>query len=115
MGLYPGTSSGPLGAPSQPGSQEPAQVAPHFLRVHARMAACGPAAAGASALSQIFHRPSPDLGPGPGAQQGNEGAPCPIVDTVTYCSDHAKRLWALGQAPGPPEPPAASLGDEGTE
>lgn len=115
VGLHPDTSSGPLGAPSLPGSQEPAQVAPHFLRVHARMAVCGTAVVGTSALSQIFHCPSPDLWLGPRPQQENEGAPCPIVDTVTYCSDHAKRLWALGQALGPLEPPVPSLWDEGKE
>lgn len=110
VGLHPDIFSAPLGAPSQPGSQEPAQVAPHFLRVHARLAARGAAVAGTSALSQMFHCPRPDLRLGPRPQQGNEGAPGPIVDTVTYCSDHAKRLWALGRALGPPEPPALSLG-----
>lgn len=78
-------------------------MAPHFLRVHTQLAACGLVVAGTSGLSQMVHAPSPDLWLGPWPQQGNEEAPWPTTDTVTYYGDHAKRHWAPGQALGPQE------------
>lgn len=108
---------GTPGAPSQPGGQELAQVAPHFLRAHTRLAAHGTAVAGTSGLSQMVRAPSPDLWRPPAPhrpQQGNEEAPWPTSDVVTYCGDHAKRPWHLGGhwALRSPQPPAGVNGLE---
>lgn len=65
VGLRPDACPGPPGALSQPVGQELAQVAPHFLRVHARLAARGTVVTRTSGLSQIVHAPSPDLQLGP--------------------------------------------------
>lgn len=81
-----------LGALGQLGGQEPAQVVPHFPRAHARLAACGTAAAGTSGLSQMVHASSPDWWPGPRPPQGNEEAPRATADTGPCWGGHAKRV-----------------------
>lgn len=66
VGLHPDACPGPPGALSQSVSQGLAQMAPHFLSVHARLAACGTVVTRTSGLSQMVHAPSPDLQLGPG-------------------------------------------------
>lgn len=111
VGLHPDACPGPPGALSQSVSQGLAQMAPHFLSVHTRLAACGTVVTRTSGLSQMVHAPSPDLQLGPQPQREVKRLLGPArtrgLTVVAMQTD-------LGHL-DPQEPPAPGLGDEGRQ